>query len=84
MKTYRIEDPVPENTNIIYRHMDNLQSERSYGSYITHSKHILFSEQVQRSEDCKYTDRGVDMTDCCDGICTGVGPNSLLYEAMTV
>lgn len=64
--------------------MDTLQTENSYGMYLTATKHLLFSENIQNSEDCKYCERGAGMADCMDCVITGVVPNSLLYEAMTV
>jgi hypothetical protein len=69
---------------VIYRATETTQTENSYGMYLTNSKNLSFSENMQTSEDCKYCDRGAEMNDCMDCVITGVVPNALLYEAMTV
>ncbi len=74
-----------DNGTIKYPNLDwIINSENCSGAYISNSKNILFSKNIQNSEDCKRCLRGAWMNDCYDCFITGVIPNSLYIECMTV
>ena len=61
-----------------------VNSENSWGSYLTNCKNVIYSSNIQNSEDCKYCLRWAWMKDCYDCFINGVVHNIKYIECMTV